>query len=996
MPDRDTSKAPSKPQVLREFEFYGGCIRVKISVKNTSGLVIADATLELESDENVLHFDRCEPEYSEKKGKLILGSIYPNTDKTTAFYLDPLICAKEGTDINCRIFFKDAFGRSDMVQMEPLKIKVVCPIFRTEQDINIGRLKELVSGLQFHDSKVYTIPRKVEISELLRTCRNVIQLHDVRHIKTFKTADEKTYEAWYYGKTKVTKKDLVIKCAICKDTESIEVFASGNDPADITGLLAEIGRNLTKEFERLGKVQPVFNIHIKDSIIQRSNLLSFCNLDGTCGGDVVIEDSVVQRSNIASWNEVQQGEEEEKKEREEKEEKERQRLSEEYHRRAIEEMKKREEVEERGYKQERDKKGQEEVLKRWKKEGPEKIKQTEEERLRRQREEEKRLRREEAEGSRIEEEQRREKKEKYEAYLLKQKEEAEKKEAQLKQEREHEDRDAYKSLKEEGVRQGSSHIKFFAVAIVLGLLLLGYWMLAPGLTKAPETVKSTPSPTPIITSSADQKTFTNSIGMEFVQMPAGEFDMGSPLGEKGRYENEGPVHRVKIANDFYIGKYEVTQKQWRDVMGANPSKFIGDNLPVESVSWNDVQEFIKKLNEKEGTNKYRLPSEAEWEYTVRANTNTRYFFADYTKNDYTNKFHEYAWVEGGSLKGGTKPVGQMKPNPWGLYDMYGNVWEWVQDKYHNNYTGAPTDASVWESEDTNDRVKRGCGWYDFGKSCRSAVRNSFPPVSHSNDLGFRLLMEINTDINQTQNITPTDSIHASTADQKFLTKSISMEFVQIPAGEFDMGSPSNEGGRYDDEGPVHRVKISKAFYMGKYEVTQMLWREVMGTDPSNFKGDNQPVESVSWNDVQEFIKKLNEKDGTSKYRLPSEAEWEYAARAGTTTRYSFGDDESKLGDYAWYYGNSGSKTHEVGQKKPNPWGLYDVHGNVYEWVQDSWHNNYNGAPTDGSAWDGDDSSRVGRGGSWNYFGWLCRSALRRFGDPGFRSDNLGFRLVRVS
>lgn len=135
-------------------------------------------------------------------------------------------------------------------------------------------------------------------------------LHDVRHIKTLKTTDERIYEAWYYGKTKVTKKDLVIKCAICKDTESIEVFAAGNDPGDITGLLAEIGRNLTREFERLGKVQPVFNIHIKDSIIQRSNLLSFCNIDGTCGGNVVIEDSVVQRSNIATGNEVLEAERE--------------------------------------------------------------------------------------------------------------------------------------------------------------------------------------------------------------------------------------------------------------------------------------------------------------------------------------------------------------------------------------------------------------------------------------------------------------------------------------------------------------------------------------------------------------------------------------------------------------------------------------------------------------------------------------------------------------
>jgi formylglycine-generating enzyme required for sulfatase activity len=237
--------------------------------------------------------------------------------------------------------------------------------------------------------------------------------------------------------------------------------------------------------------------------------------------------------------------------------------------------------------------------------------------------------------------------------------------------------------------------------------------------------------------------------------------------------------------------------------------------------------------------------------------------------------------------------------------------------------------------------------------------------------------------------------------EKNFTNSIGMEFVLIPAGEFDMGSPSNEADRNDDEGPVHRVKISNAFYMGKYEVTQNQWREVMGTSPSYFKGDNLPVENVSWNDVQEFVKKLNEKEGTNKYRLPSEAEWEYAVRAGTTTRYSFGDDKSMLYDYAWYYGNSGDitgmgNTHEVGQKKPNPWGLYDMHGNVLEWVQDSWHSDYNGAPTDGSAWEsGNGSDRVSRGNWMGAWTDCCRSAARSGYDPGATYYGLGFRLLRI-
>ena len=169
----------------------------------------------------------------------------------------------------------------------------------------------------------------------------------------------------------------------------------------------------------------------------------------------------------------------------------------------------------------------------------------------------------------------------------------------------------------------------------------------------------------------------------------------------------------------------------------------------------------------------------------------------------------------------------------------------------------------------------------------------------------------------------------------------------------------------------------------------------MGDNPSYFKGDDLPVENVSWDDVQEFIKKLNEKENTHKYRLPSEAEWEYAARAGTTTRYSFGDDDSELKEYAWFSENLGDMTHPVGKKGANPWGLYDVHGNIWEWVQDERHDTYNGAPIDGSAWrDGVSTRQVVRGGCWFCSAWACRSAYRKNYDPGNRRYNLGFRLLQ--
>ena len=228
---------------------------------------------------------------------------------------------------------------------------------------------------------------------------------------------------------------------------------------------------------------------------------------------------------------------------------------------------------------------------------------------------------------------------------------------------------------------------------------------------------------------------------------------------------------------------------------------------------------------------------------------------------------------------------------------------------------------------------------------------------------------------------------------KIFNNSINMQFVLIPAGEFYMGNYSNEMGRFDNERPLHRVTLENAFYIGKFEVTQKQWLDVMGNNPSFFKSDDLPVDSVSWNDVRAFIIKLNEKENTNKYRLPTEAEWEYAARANTTTRYSFGDDESKLGEYAWYYNNTGDHTREIGKKEPNLWGLYDMHGNVWEWVQDKWHGDYKGAPTNGRAWEGDSDKRVRRGGSWNDNARYCRSASRDGHGADERDKTGGFRLV---
>lgn len=493
---------------------------------------------------------------------------------------------------------------------------------------------------------------------------------------------------------------------------------------------------------------------------------------------------------------------------------------------------------------------------------------------------------------------------------------------------------------------------------------------------------------------------SNSIGMQFVFIPPGEFNMGSNESYSAK-----PAHKVKISKPFYLGKYPVTQREWKAVMGSNPSYYRGNNHPVERVSWNDVQEFVKKLNEKEDAYKYRLPSEAEWEYTCRAGTTSKYSFGEGE-----SILDEYVWYTKNS-QNETHPIGQKKPNVWGLYDMHGNIWEWVQDEWHDDYSGAPTDGNAWETGNCSKRVEKGGGWFSCASHCQSSFRDKDHSQYKSDDIGFRLLMECNSDeiekINTVLNIfnEPTKnqikgSIHedfsknehkaADIKPETLVCDSIEMEFVLIPSGEFEMGS--NES---IDEKPIHKVKTCKPFYLGKYPVTQKQWLSLMGYNPSYFKGDNRPVERVSWNDAQQFIKKMNEKESTDKYRLPSEAEWEYVCRAGTTTDYSFDDKHSNLVEYSWKYEKPERETHQVGQKKSNPWGLYDLHDNVCEWVQDKWHDSYEGAPDDCSAWEDEKSPyRICRGGSWRSFAWSRRSAARHRNVPDCHNSDIGFRVLR--
>ena len=225
------------------------------------------------------------------------------------------------------------------------------------------------------------------------------------------------------------------------------------------------------------------------------------------------------------------------------------------------------------------------------------------------------------------------------------------------------------------------------------------------------------------------------------------------------------------------------------------------------------------------------------------------------------------------------------------------------------------------------------------------------------------------------------------------TNGLGMKFIGIPPGSFLMGyTPySNDRGRHEFR---HKVTLTKGFYLQTTPVTQRQWEAIMGGNPSFFlgSGGDAPVESVSWADIQEFLERLNRQDRTHHYRLPTEAEWEYAAKVGKKTRFFYGDDYAELGEYAWYKDNSSLRTHPVGCRGPNPWGLYDMHGNVWEWCQD-WHDRYPlGCVTDPLGSDAG-SGRIIRGGSWGSDTWYC-NATDRFGratDFGFY--NLGFRLA---
>ncbi|MBZ0257843.1 formylglycine-generating enzyme family protein [bacterium] len=522
--------------------------------------------------------------------------------------------------------------------------------------------------------------------------------------------------------------------------------------------------------------------------------------------------------------------------------------------------------------------------------------------------------------------------------------------------------------------------------------------------------KSAPTPTPVPTPSE----FTGETLMidipglppeakplELVLIPSGSFTMGAPFNEQSRSVGDWLPYQVTITEDFYLGKYEVTQAQWEQIMGSNPSGFNRrPNNPVERVTWEECQVFLDNLSNITQLT-FRLPSEAEWEYACRAGSETRYSFGDALECSDNCEFcytmNEYMWWCGNVNE--TIEVGLKLPNPWGLYDMHGNVWEICSDWYQSPTARGPETNPQGPTSGTN-HVTRGGSWSDGANYARSASRAGL--TIGFDYIGFRVAASISPNAP-----TPTPTPGRFTGETISIdlpnmpTDAIPFEMVLIPSGTFTMGSDRNSR-----EQPPHQVTITQPFYIGKYEVTQAQWEAVTGSNPVTLTsiGNDYAIGSVSWDQCQTFIEELNGL-GVGTFRLPTEAEWEYACRAETETLYSYGDasecsnacDFCELHDqYMWWCGNNiPSEPKEVGLKMSNPWGLFDMHGNISEWCSD-WFEAYSGEPQTNPLGPDSGEERVSRGGHYGLSAVSCRSGFREDYRQNFRASYTGLRLVMTN
>jgi formylglycine-generating enzyme required for sulfatase activity len=533
------------------------------------------------------------------------------------------------------------------------------------------------------------------------------------------------------------------------------------------------------------------------------------------------------------------------------------------------------------------------------------------------------------------------------------------------------------------------------------------------------------------------------------------------------YDNERPAHPVQLSH-YAVGRYPVTVGEFRrfveatgyvteaekgdsawvwnrgdpgnkkDASWRNPYTDQDDNHPVICISWNDAKAYCDWLSEETGQ-PYGLLSEAQWENACRAGGQGRWCFGDDE-----NELDDYAWYSSRSADG-THPIGTKRPNAWQLHDMHGNVWEWCTDWFDAN-TYKERAARIGEAAESRDdsrgeaaaayivdptgpetgslRVVRGGSWYFVADYCRSAYRIRSEPSGRGNYLGFRLSrtgplhsypFTLDRDDKKQEKV----PAYLTGLQDTLGDGGQAPAMVWLRGGRFRMGQDDS---RWDWEKPAHPVEVS-AFSIGQYPLTFDEYDRFCEATKRKKPGDRgwgrgrRPVINISWGDAQAYCDWLNGQQKTGTYRLLTEAEWEFACRAGSDMRWSCGNDEKQLGEYAWYGENAQGKTHPVGEKKPNAWQLHDMHGNIWEWCADWFDaNSYKerAVPTsrdvESSSYSRSDAAaayiydptgpetgsvRVVRGGSWLYVADDCRSAYRNWLEPSLRSSDLGFRLSRT-
>ena len=622
--------------------------------------------------------------------------------------------------------------------------------------------------------------------------------------------------------------------------------------------------------------------------------------------------------------------------------------------------------------------------------------------------------------------------------------------------------------------------------------------------------------------------FTNSLGMRLAFIPAGKFAMGSPKSEPKR-EVQERRHEVELSKEFYLGVHEVTVGQFRrfvsdteyqtdaesDGKGSwgitstgsfeqdakynwtSPGFKQTDNHPVVDVSWNDAKAFCQWLSKKEKRT-YRLPTEAEWEYACRAGTLSAYAFGDDAQHlatwgnaaDATARAAFNAWSLGIKGEDGyayTAPVGQFKPNRFGLFDMHGNVWEWCEDWFDENAYGATKRIDPTGPDSGSRRVHRGGGWSSAPERCRSASRIGRDPSSYRGCyLGFRVVLEGEPLAEAPRSEKQSSEERSAGAqgsnpylvqaldpklEKKFdylvydLGKGVELKLVRVPAKgrTFAVGASAKEQDEvttkyFDGKRPAslefeveEKMTLTDDFYIGRFEVTRGQFRrfvedggyttETEATDGGygwneelkKFEGrdrkyswknygvssetDEHPVTNITRNDARKYCEWLAKKgDGKIRLRevrLPGEAEWEFACRAGSSNRFSFGDDDERLTEFAnvadgtWaetFAKSSAIHTKDghafsspVGQFQPNAFGLYDMHGNVWEWVED-YYGKYSALPKSRNGIQTENQGQrrpVMRGGAWYTGPEACRSARRWLVGIGGRYGSGGFRVVCV-